>query len=107
MSERDDEDDEDNGEGEDLVDSSGELVDPLGNPRRGPLPKLPAVAPRGDSRGAGGDLLAHYLSEVRRYALLDPEEERKVALSWYEQGDPSAAERLVTANLRLVVKIAF
>ena len=93
---------------ESLVDGSGEPVDPLGNARRAPLPKLPAL-----SRGAGvrapasGDLLAHYLSEVRRYSLLDPDEERRIALEYFERGAPEAAERLVTANLRLVVKIAF
>lgn len=94
------------GDGDELLDASGEVLDPLGNPRRNPIPKLPALAPRGEA-ARGGDLLAYYLSEVRRYALLDPEEERKVALAYYESGDASAAERLVTANLRLVVKIAF
>lgn len=93
------------GVGEDLLDASGEPVDPLGNPRRGPLPKLPALA--GPAEVRGGDLLAYYLSEIRRYSLLDPEEERRVALKYYETGDATAAERLVTANLRLVVKIAF
>jgi RNA polymerase sigma-32 factor len=99
-------DEEREGDGDDLLDASGEVLDPLGNPRRNPLPKLPALAPRGEA-SRGGDLLAYYLSEVRRYALLDPEEERKVALAYYESGDAEAAERLVTANLRLVVKIAF
>ncbi len=93
---------------ESLIDASGEPVDPLGNERRNPLPKLPALAPRGEARASsGGDLLAYYLSEVRRYSLLDPDEERKIALNYYETGDARAAERLVTANLRLVVKIAF
>ena len=95
--------------GEDgLFDASGELLDPLGNERRTKVPNLPALAgPRSAQARGGGDLLTHYLSEIRRYALLDPEEERAVALRYYEGGDASAAERLVTANLRLVVKIAF
>lgn len=92
------------GEGEELDPAA---MDPLGSHRRNPIPKLPALAPKADASRASGDLLAHYLSEVRRYALLDPEEERDVALRYYESGDPTAAERLVTANLRLVVKIAF
>lgn len=91
--------------GDELLDAAGEPVDPLGNERRNPIPRLPSLAPKAEVRG--GDLLAHYLSEIRRYALLDPEEERKVALQFYESGDAQAAERLVTANLRLVVKIAF
>ena len=55
----------------------------------------------------GKDLLSHYLAEVRRYPLLTPEEEKGYALRFAENGDPEAAERLVTANLRLVIKIAF
>lgn len=87
---------------EEFVDESGELVDPMGNQRRA-LPALPVPV----ARSGGGDLLAHYLAEIRRYALMDPEEERRVAQRYYDTGDPKAAERLVTANLRLVVKIAF
>jgi RNA polymerase sigma-32 factor len=59
-------------------------------------------------RGAHGkDLLSYYLAEVRRYPLLTPEEEKTYALRFAENGDPEAAEKLVTANLRLVIKIAF
>jgi RNA polymerase sigma-32 factor len=54
-----------------------------------------------------GDLLNYYLSEVRRYPLLSPEEERGYALRFAETGDREAAQRLVTSNLRLVIKIAF
>jgi RNA polymerase sigma-32 factor len=90
-----------------ILDEAGEPLDPLGNERRGPLPRMAALAPKGELRATGGDLLSHYLSEVRRYALLDPDEERRVALEYFESGAPEAAERLVTANLRLVVKIAF
>jgi RNA polymerase sigma-32 factor len=72
---------------------------------------LVAAAPRAlraSSGGGGGDdLLAHYLSEVRRYPLLSPEQEREVAVRYHETGDPDAARTLVTANLRLVIKIAF
>jgi RNA polymerase sigma-32 factor len=68
------------------------------------LPGLPAP-PRGVTRTK--DLLAYYLAEVRRYPLLTPEEEKTYAHRYAETGDPEAAERLVTANLRLVIKIAF
>jgi RNA polymerase sigma-32 factor len=47
-----------------------------------------------------------YLREIARYPLLDPEDEYDSAVKLYEEGDPKAAHRLVTANLRLVVKIA-
>ena len=53
------------------------------------------------------DLLQAYLSEVRKHSLLSPEEERELAEKYVEDGDPLAAQRLVSANLRLVVKLAF
>lgn len=62
--------------------------------------------PKGVSRKAK-DLLAHYLAEVRKYPLLSREEEKEYAISYRETGDRDAAEKLVTSNLRLVIKIAF
>src|SRR5262245_33415535 len=56
--------------------------------------------------GSSGPLTA-YLNRIDRYALLTPEEERRLALRWHRFGDQSAASRLVTGNLRFVVKIAF
>lgn len=47
-----------------------------------------------------------YLQEIAKYPLLTPEEEYDLAVKHYEDGDVKAAHRLVTANLRLVVKIA-
>jgi RNA polymerase sigma-32 factor len=52
------------------------------------------------------DPLAKYMSEIRRYPLLTREEEERLAKLYYETGDKSAAETLVTSNLRFVVKIA-
>jgi RNA polymerase sigma-32 factor len=51
--------------------------------------------------------LSAYLNRIDRYSLLTPEEERRLALRWRRFGDHSAADRLVTGNLRFVVKIAF
>ena len=53
------------------------------------------------------DLLNQYLAEVRRYPLLSPEEERKLAIRYQEDEDQDAGRRLITSNLRLVVKMAF
>lgn len=47
-----------------------------------------------------------YLREISNYALLTAEEEHQLAVAHFEQGDVEAAHRLITANLRLVVKIA-
>lgn len=47
-----------------------------------------------------------YLKEIAKYPLLDPEEEFELAKKQYDGDDVAAAHRLVTSNLRLVVKIA-
>ncbi|HSD11128.1 MAG TPA: RNA polymerase factor sigma-32 [Candidatus Binatia bacterium] len=52
------------------------------------------------------DPLGRYLAEIRRYPLLTPEEEHRLAVAYKEYGDIQSAYRLVTANLRLVVMIA-
>ncbi|MFL4983702.1 MAG: RNA polymerase sigma factor RpoH, partial [Xanthobacteraceae bacterium] len=50
--------------------------------------------------------LARYLEEIRRFPMLEPQEEYMLAKSWREHGDRDAAHRLVTSHLRLVAKIA-
>ena len=55
-------------------------------------------------QGEGG--LSRYLSEIRKFPLLEPEEEYMFAKRWREHDDPEAARRLVTSHLRLVAKIA-
>jgi RNA polymerase sigma-32 factor len=50
--------------------------------------------------------LKAYLSELRKYPVLSPEDEHEVALKIYEKKDLSAVERLTVSNLGLVVKIA-
>jgi len=53
------------------------------------------------------DPLAVYMRDVQRYALLSREEEHDLAVQFFEDDDLEAAKRLVTSNLRLVVKIAY
>jgi len=50
--------------------------------------------------------LSRYLAEIRRFPMLEPQEEYMLAKSWREHGDRDAAQRLVTSHLRLVAKIA-
>ncbi|MEZ4362348.1 MAG: RNA polymerase factor sigma-32 [Kofleriaceae bacterium] len=77
--------------------------DPVGlEPRRG---TAAVVAPRGHL--GKRDPLAIYMAETRRYPLLTPTEEHDLAVRLVEHGDNVAARRLVEANLRLVVKIAY
>jgi RNA polymerase sigma-32 factor len=53
------------------------------------------------------DPLGVYMRDVQRYALLSKEEEHDLAVRFLEHDDLEAAKRLVTSNLRLVVKIAY
>ncbi len=50
--------------------------------------------------------LARYLDEIRRFPMLEPQEEFILAKRWREHGDRDAAHKLVTSHLRLVAKIA-
>src|SRR5579875_878445 len=50
--------------------------------------------------------LARYLEEIRRFPMLEPQEEYILARRWREHGDREAAHKLVTSHLRLVAKIA-
>lgn len=52
------------------------------------------------------DPLARYLKEISKYPLLTKEEEERLTRQYYETRDPAIASRIVTGNLRLVVKIA-
>ena len=50
--------------------------------------------------------LSRYLEEIRRFPMLEPQEEYMLAKSWREHGDRDAAHKLVTSHLRVVAKIA-
>src|ERR1022692_3292604 len=50
--------------------------------------------------------LTGYLCQIRRFPMLEPQEEYMLARSWREHGDREAAHKLVTSHLRLVAKIA-
>ena len=73
----------------------------------GPIPDRPITPARVSSKELlAADGFTRYLAEIRRYPLLSREEETEYARRFHEEGDVSAARRLVTGNLRLVVKIA-
>jgi len=50
--------------------------------------------------------LSRYLSEIRKFPMLEPDEEFMLAKRYAEHQDPEAAHRMVTSHLRLVAKIA-
>src|SRR5260370_2268146 len=63
------------------------------------LPALPSsLTPEGN--------LSRYLQEIRKFPLLEPQQEFMLAKRWREHGDSKAAHQLVTSHLRLVAKIA-
>jgi RNA polymerase sigma-32 factor len=61
-------------------------------------PKLPALGSEGN--------LTRYLQEIRKFPMLEADEEYMLAKRWREDGDSEAAHKLVTSHLRLVAKIA-
>ena len=58
---------------------------------------LPSIATEGG--------LARYLEEIRRFPMLEPDEEFMLAKRWREHGDREAAHKLVTSHLRLVARM--
>jgi RNA polymerase sigma-32 factor len=68
----------------------------------------PESRPDTDERAiARYDALEAYMREVQRHPLLSPEDEHRLAVEYTKTGSVDLAARLVTANLRLVVKIAY
>ncbi|NBR34820.1 MAG: RNA polymerase sigma factor RpoH [Rhodobacteraceae bacterium] len=59
---------------------------------------LPAPSPEGG--------LNRYLQEIRKFPMLEPEEEYMLAKRWAEEQDAQAAHKMVTSHLRLAAKIA-
>lgn len=60
--------------------------------------KLPVISSEGN--------LQRYLDEIRKFPMLEPDQEFMLAKSWREHNDREAAHQLVTSHLRLVAKIA-
>ena len=86
-----------------VEDDAGELEEPGEDEV---VPSAEDLAPAEDTALVPQDPLSRYLTEIRRYPLLTPEEEHELAVRYREYGDLEAAYRLVTANLRLVVMMA-
>lgn len=74
---------------------------------RGGLLRAPAPTKGNSDSLARFDPMQAYMREVQQHPLLTPDEEKALAVRYAETGDLEAAARLVTANLRLVVKLAY
>ena len=57
-------------------------------------PKVPVLAPEGN--------LSSYLQAIRKFPMLEQDQEYMLAKAWRERGDSEAAHKLVTSHLRLV-----
>lgn len=69
--------------------------------------ELKALSPSSNEKSlAATNPMTKYMQEVNRYPLLTKEEEYDLAVKFREDNDQEAAEKLVTSNLRFVVKIA-
>jgi RNA polymerase sigma-32 factor len=64
------------------------------------------ISARGRSTPIAGRSGANYLGDIRRFALLEREQEYALAKRWREHGDRDAAHQLVTSHLRLAAKVA-
>jgi RNA polymerase sigma-32 factor len=120
-----DEDADDAKDGDDEIGEpealDGDEVGPVGDDD---LQRIAAMAPIADDDDGGNDddkpalittkerslgardPMAVYIQEIKRYPLLTREEEHRLAVDFVKNGDLIAARKLVTSNLRLVVKIA-
>jgi RNA polymerase sigma-32 factor len=107
------------GDGEEAVEAEAEVVDDDAEPapegaEEGAdvdgdidVAELPVAAAKESASIARFDPMQAYLREVQRYPLLTPEQTHEIAAKFVETQDPKLAAQLVTANLRLVVKIAY
>lgn len=95
-----------------VEDSSKEDLNPSEADSGYAVPSIPedevplAEIPETSKALTSTDPLALYLNEIRRYKILSKEEELALAKKYFESKDPVAAEALVKANLRFVVKVA-
>lgn len=67
---------------------------------------LPTTSRSSSTSVSTTDPLSIYLAEIRKYPLLTKEQELELAKRYFESKDPAAAQDLVRANLRFVVKVA-
>jgi RNA polymerase sigma-32 factor len=101
------------GDDDEVIEVAGELVDEsVGDPdavieRIGKVARKRAPARTNDVALSRTDPLQAYLHEVQRHSLLTPDEEKTLTVHYTKTQDVRTAARLVTANLRLVVKLAY
>jgi RNA polymerase sigma-32 factor len=94
-----------------IVDKNSQIVtrtvSKLGKSKAPPSQDIDLQSEASELRAlTAADPITLYMSEVKKYPLLTKEQELALATKYYETKDPLAAQALVTANLRFVVKVA-
>ncbi|MFP6683743.1 MAG: RNA polymerase factor sigma-32 [Polyangiaceae bacterium] len=84
------------------VDAQGNDTSEVGEPKQ-----LSVAPPESKTALSVRDPLQAYVREVQRHPLLTPDEEKTLTREYERTGDVDVARRLVTANLRLVIKLAY
>lgn len=95
---------------DDLVDGADEISEAELDVGDSSMDEIAAKAPaQKGSKGALSrrDVFQAYIREVQRYKLLTPDEEKTLTREYAKTQDPEIARKLVTANLRLVIKLAY
>ncbi len=95
---------EDASDGEPDGEPEGEVED--GGVDSGPIPPIEKAA-KSDGAITRFDPFAAYMREVQRHPVMTAEQTHELAAKFVQTQDPALAAQLVTANLRLVVKIAY
>jgi RNA polymerase sigma-32 factor len=98
---------------DEVIEVAGELVDEQADDQGAALERIGKVTRKARASRASDvalsrtDPLQAYLHEVQRHTLLTPDEEKSLTVHYAKTQDVRTAARLVTANLRLVVKLAY
>jgi len=96
-----------------MIEHDADLPDEIDEPQDVAVLEPSYPKAKGDALTTGPSALSRrdplgvYMRDVQRYPLLSKEEEHDLAVRYFEEDDVEAAKRLVTSNLRLVVKIAY
>ena len=93
------------GDAEVAIEAEGEIVEE--HDLRELPSRIGSTGPSSSGAITRADPLQLYMSEIQRHPLLTPDEEHALAVQYVKTGDVEAAARMVTANLRLVVKLAY
>lgn len=98
---------EDAAEEEEITVSPEDVLSSVPEPSADVEDIFPAVVDEDETAGlVRYDPVRAYIQQIRRYPLLTPEEEHDIATRYVQTRDPQLARKLITSNLRLVVKIA-